>query len=79
MQSAAVLHRKLVFDLEGSLEKKQYFLLYQPTISLQTREFTGVEALLRWEHPERGTVLPDDFIPELEASGLASFPVGNGF
>jgi diguanylate cyclase (GGDEF)-like protein len=75
MQSAAEVHRKLAFDLEGSLEKKQYFLLYQPTINLQTRAFTGVEALLRWQHPERGTVQPDDFIPDLEASGLI-VPVG---
>lgn len=75
MQTAAETHRKLAIDLEGSLENKQYFLLYQPTINLQTHEFTGVEALLRWEHPERGTVQPDDFIPELEANGLI-VPVG---
>ena len=75
MQTSAEIHRKLSVDLDGALEGNQFFLLYQPTVNLQTHEFTGVEALLRWEHPERGTVQPDDFIPELEANGLI-VPVG---
>ena len=75
MQTAAQLHRDLAIDLHGALESGQFFLLYQPTIDLQTNAFTGVEALLRWNHPERGVVQPDDFIPELEMSGLI-VPVG---
>jgi diguanylate cyclase (GGDEF)-like protein/PAS domain S-box-containing protein len=75
MQTSAQVHRKLAVDLEAALEKKQFFLLYQPTIDLQTGEFRGVEALLRWQHPEEGVVQPDDFIPELETSGLI-VPVG---
>jgi len=62
-------------DLNNALELGQFFLLYQPTIDLQTNAFTGVEALLRWQHPERGVVQPDDFIPALESSGLI-VPVG---
>jgi diguanylate cyclase (GGDEF)-like protein/PAS domain S-box-containing protein len=75
MQAEAQAHRKLSVDLEGALGRGEFFLLYQPTIDLQTNAFTGVEALLRWQHPERGVVEPDDFVPQLEASGLI-VPVG---
>jgi diguanylate cyclase (GGDEF)-like protein len=63
-------HRHLEVDLHGALEAGQFFLLYQPTVDLSTGAVTGVEALLRWRHPERGVVRPDDFIPALESSGL---------
>ena len=61
--------------LHAALEADQFFLLYQPTFDLSTGAFTGVEALLRWRHPTRGVIQPDDFIPALEASGLI-VPVG---
>jgi diguanylate cyclase (GGDEF)-like protein len=67
--------RTLDVDLHGALEADQFFLLYQPTIDLSSGALTGVEALLRWRHPTRGVVLPDDFVPALEASGLI-VPVG---
>jgi len=63
-------HRRLEVDLHGALEAGQFFLLYQPTVSLSTGATTGVEALLRWRHPERGVVPPDQFVPMLESSGL---------
>ena len=44
--------------------------IYQPIFNLRSGETTGVEALLRWRHPERGVVQPDDFIPILEDSGM---------
>jgi EAL domain-containing protein (putative c-di-GMP-specific phosphodiesterase class I) len=50
-------------------------LFYQPTVDLQTSAFTGVEALLRWEHPGGKLIQPNDFIPALENSGLI-VPVG---
>jgi diguanylate cyclase (GGDEF)-like protein len=75
MQEAVDDHRSLGLDLYRSLEADQFFLLYQPTINLSDGAFTGVEALLRWRHPERGVVQPDDFIPALEASGMI-VPVG---
>ena len=68
-------HRHLEVDLQGALEDKQFFLVYQPTVDLATGAFTGVEALLRWRHPDRGIVMPDEFIPALESSGLI-VPVG---
>jgi len=70
MQESVDHHRKLEVDLQGALEASQYFLVYQPTVDLATGAFTGVEALLRWNHPERGVVQPDNFIPALESSGL---------
>ncbi len=75
MQEAVDRSRRLEVDLSSALEIGQFFLMYQPTIDLQTGDFSGVEALLRWRHPERGVVQPNDFIPALESSGLI-IPVG---
>jgi diguanylate cyclase (GGDEF)-like protein len=61
---------ELEMDLRGALEAGQFFLAYQPTIGLGSLEPTGVEALLRWRHPERGTLQPETFIPLLEETGL---------
>ena len=69
MQESVDHHRSLEVDLQGALEAKQFFLVYQPTVDLSTGAFTGVEALLRWKHPERGVVQPNDFIPALESTG----------
>lgn len=60
----------LVVELEHAVADRQFLLLYQPTIDLQSGAFVGVEALLRWRHPTRGTVSPDEFLPVLESSGL---------
>ena len=56
-------------DLAAALERGQFFLVYQPTIDLETNGFAGVEALLRWRHPERGVLGPDLFIADLDRSG----------
>jgi len=75
MQEAAEDQRSLLLDLGRAQEAEQFFLVYQPTIDLQSNALTGVEALLRWQHPDRGVVEPDAFIPELESSGLI-VPIG---
>ncbi len=75
MQDAVHDHLTLEKDLHDALYENQFFLLYQPTFDLSSGAFTSVEALLRWRHPSRGVILPDDFIPALEASGLI-VPVG---
>ena len=75
MQIAIDAHRHLEFDLRGALEAHQFFLVFQPTVNLATGDFTGVEALLRWRHPERGVVMPGEFISALESSELI-IPVG---
>ena len=60
----------LEMDLREALAAQQYFLVYQPIFNLASGAPTGVEALLRWRHPTKGVVQPDDFIPILEQSGL---------
>lgn len=56
--------------LRHALERNEYFLEYQPQIDLVTQKIIGVEALLRWRHPELGIVSPEKFIPALEDMGL---------
>ena len=75
MQQLVDDQRTLAVDLNASLQGEQFFLLYQPTINLATDAFTGVEALLRWRHPVKGVIMPNDFIPALESSGMI-VPVG---
>jgi diguanylate cyclase (GGDEF)-like protein len=62
-------------DLSAALAQGQFFLHYQPIFDLPTGEVVGVEALIRWAHPQRGVILPDAFIPQAEASGLI-VPIG---
>jgi len=66
-----LLERKaLEADVRRALAKEQFELHYQPQFGLDGRQITGVEALLRWHHPERGMVAPMDFIPIAEETGL---------
>ena len=70
MQDAVQSHMELEMDLRGALAKGEFFLVYQPTFDLRDMSPTGVEALIRWRHPTRGIVQPNDFIPLLEETGL---------
>ena len=56
--------------LHEAFEKKQFILHFQPQISMQTGRMVGVEALARWLHPEKGIILPNQFIPDIERLGL---------
>ena len=63
-------HRlRLEEDMQRALERNEFFLEYQPVIDLTHRELLGVEALVRWNHPEHGRVMPGVFIPIAEESG----------
>jgi diguanylate cyclase (GGDEF)-like protein len=70
MQDSIQKRMELEMDLREALGKEEFFLAYQPTIDLTDMSPTGVEALIRWRHPVRGVVQPDDFVPLLEETGL---------
>ncbi len=60
----------LLADLEQAIEKDELFLLYQPEVDLRSGAVRALEALARWRHPQRGTILPGEFIPLAENNGL---------
>ena len=70
MQGMVQNRMELEMDLREALEKDEFFLVYQPTLDLHDMTPNGVEALIRWRHPVRGVVQPDDFIPLLEETGM---------
>ncbi len=70
MQSAVLDRLELEMDLRSALDNGEFLLLYQPVFDLDSVRACGVEALLRWNHPRRGVLAPDQFIPSLEDTGL---------
>lgn len=70
MHANAVGQLELCADLKAAIELDELTLAYQPIFDLETDEISGYEALLRWEHEERGTITPAVFIPVAEDSGL---------
>ncbi len=66
---------ELEAELHFALERKEFFLLYQPRFDLQTAKMIGMEVLLRWQHPLKGVLLPKDFIAIAEETGLIA-PIG---
>lgn len=75
MNQRTVAKAALNTDLRRAIERREFELHYQPKVDLADGHLRGLEALLRWNHPQRGLVSPGEFIPALEDSGLI-LPVG---
>ncbi len=75
MSSKVLLRREMEHDLRLALEREEFYMVYQPIISLSSGHVAGMEALIRWNHPEQGLVTPSDFITLAEDTGLIG-PIG---
>ena len=70
LNSATPASLTLLGDLRNAMNREEFVLHYQPKADMTTLEVRGVEALIRWCHPTRGLLMPDQFIPEAERTGL---------
>jgi diguanylate cyclase (GGDEF)-like protein len=70
MHLRSLEHLALETDLRKAIDANEFCLHYQPKVDIATWTVVGVEALLRWQHPERGWLMPDEFIPIAEDTGL---------
>ena len=75
MYSAVMARLHLEGEIDQGIEQGQFVLHYQPIVELERGTTCGVEALVRWSHPERGLLLPEDFLPIAEETGLVA-PLG---
>ena len=76
MNARAFERLELEHDLRQAIEREGFVVHYQPKVALRTGELVGFEALVRWQHPTRGLLLPDEFVPLAEETGLI-IPIGH--
>lgn len=70
MQEAAKSRMRLINDLHLAIDEQQFLLCYQPIVDLRSGQITKAEALIRWQHPVRGVIAPDEFISVAEDTGM---------
>jgi diguanylate cyclase (GGDEF)-like protein/PAS domain S-box-containing protein len=70
MHDRALAQRQLEEDLRSAMDRSEFEVLYQPIVELERGIVTGLEALVRWNHPSRGVLLPQEFMPLAEQTGL---------
>lgn len=70
LQETAQHRLRLITDLRGAITSEQFRVYFQPVVELATGRIVKAEALLRWQHPERGMVMPDEFVPLIEETGM---------
>ena len=75
MKTSTQARKKMEDDMRLALERKEMFLIYQPKVCVRSGTIKGVEAFLRWRHPEHGVVLPGWFLTEAEENGMI-IPIG---
>lgn len=73
MRDRAVARLQLETELRRAIERQEFRVHYQPIVSLATGRVIGFEALIRWQHPDRGLVFPADFMPVVEETGLSIY------
>jgi len=76
IKADVVRQAEMIQDLRSAVCDDQFYVVYQPIVDLRTNRLVGVEALLRWEHPQRGLISPAEFIPIAE-SGSLIIPIGD--
>ena len=75
MRATAIARSEIALELRGAVERSEFAVRYQPIMDLALGAVAGFEALVRWEHPTRGEIAPDRFIPSAEQNGLI-IPIG---